>query len=131
MEQRPTLRIGDREREQAAETLRRHAEDGRLDPDELEARLDRAYAARTDADLTPLTADLPALADSPAARPARVLHHDVRHAVLVALTLDLAALAIWAASGAEGGWDEFWPKWVFIVTTLVLVRNLIRHGRRT
>jgi hypothetical protein len=125
MEQSPTLRIGDREREQAAETLRRHAEEGRLDPDELESRLDRAYAARTDADLTPLTADLPALEVRPAAPPARVLHHDVRHAIAVALTIDLVAVAIWAAAGAQGGWEEFWPKWVFILTTLALVRKFM------
>jgi hypothetical protein len=131
MEHTPALRIGDREREQVAEALRRHAQEGRLDPDELEARLDRAYAARTDADLTPLTADLPALDVTRPAPPARVVHHDVRHAIAVALTVDLAAVAIWAAAGAQGGWDEFWPKWVFIVTTLVLARSLIARGRRS
>jgi hypothetical protein len=41
------------------------------------------------------------------------------------------ALAIWVATGdaANGGWDEFWPKWVFIVTTAVLVRRLLRLRR--
>ena len=34
-----------------------------------------------------------------------------------------------AAAGAEGGWDEFWPKWVFIVTTVILVRRLLRLRR--
>ena len=131
MEHSPALRIGDREREQVAEALRRHAAEGRLDPHELEARLDRAYAARTDADLAPLTADLPALHDARPAPPAHVLHHDVRHAIIVALTIDLAAVAIWAAGDAKGGWDAFWPKWVFIVTTFVLVRRFILRGRRS
>jgi hypothetical protein len=123
--QSPALRVGDEEREQVADALRRHAAAGRLDPEELEAPLDRAYAARIGADLAPLTADLPAL-DAPRKPPAPALHHDVRHAIAVALTVDLAAVAIWAASGAEG---DFWPKWVFILTTLVVVRRLFAHGR--
>ena len=68
---RPDLRIGDRERDAVAETLREAVAEGRLGLDELDARLDAALAARTYADLDPLVADLPvALPSEAAAEPA-------------------------------------------------------------
>lgn len=65
----PELRIGDAERHDVAEILRRAAGEGRITLDELDERLEAAYGARTYADLVPLTADLP-LAQRPAAPPA-------------------------------------------------------------
>jgi hypothetical protein len=53
------LRISDQERHQVAEILREAAGEGRLDLDELDARLEATYAARTYADLVPITLDLP------------------------------------------------------------------------
>ena len=44
------VRASDSEREAVAESLRNHAAAGRLDPDELEDRLGRAFAAVTRAD---------------------------------------------------------------------------------
>ena len=55
----PSVRIGTAEREAAASSLSEHFAAGRLDQDELEERLDRAYAAKTAADLEPLFQDLP------------------------------------------------------------------------
>jgi hypothetical protein len=55
----PGLRASDAERERVAEALRGHHVDGRLDTEELQERLERAYAARTTAELRPLLADLP------------------------------------------------------------------------
>ena len=54
------LRISDAERHQVAEILREAAGEGRLDIDELDQRLEATYAARTYADLVPITLDLPA-----------------------------------------------------------------------
>lgn len=69
------LRAGDRDRERAAEELRRHHLEGRLDADELEERLGRTYAARTLGDLAGLLNDLPVLGPRgvvpPEAAPAR------------------------------------------------------------
>src|SRR3954470_13308129 len=62
------LRASDAERERVAETLRRHHLDGRLDTEELQERLERAYAARTTGELAPLLADLPGERE-PARRP--------------------------------------------------------------
>src|SRR6478752_5051755 len=53
------LRISDQDRHQVAEVLREAAGDGRIDLDELDQRLDATYAARTYADLVPITLDLP------------------------------------------------------------------------
>jgi uncharacterized protein DUF1707 len=53
------LRVSDADREQAAEVLRTAAGDGRLTLDELDERLAAAYAAKTYADLEPVTSDLP------------------------------------------------------------------------
>lgn len=53
------LRISDAERHQVAELLREAAGEGRLDLEELDERLAATYAARTCADLVPITADLP------------------------------------------------------------------------
>jgi hypothetical protein len=66
------LRISDAERHQVAEILREAAGEGRLDLDELDSRLEATYAARTYADLVPITLDLPAHphpSPVPAARP--------------------------------------------------------------
>jgi uncharacterized protein DUF1707 len=54
------LRISDAERHQVAEILREAAGEGRIDLDELDQRLEATYAARTYADLVPITLDLPA-----------------------------------------------------------------------
>jgi Domain of unknown function (DUF1707) len=53
------LRIGDQERDAAAESLSGHFAAGRLDQTEFEERLAAAYAAKTGAELAPLFADLP------------------------------------------------------------------------
>ncbi len=56
------LRISDQDRHQVAEVLREAAGEGRIDLDELDQRLDATYAARTYADLVPITLDLPSAA---------------------------------------------------------------------
>jgi len=53
------LRVSDDDRHRVAELLREAAGEGRLDLDELDQRLEAAYAAKTYADLVPITADLP------------------------------------------------------------------------
>jgi hypothetical protein len=54
------LRISDNDRHRVAEFLRQAAGDGRIDLTELDERLEQTYAAKTYADLVPITADLPA-----------------------------------------------------------------------
>jgi hypothetical protein len=65
------LRASDADRERVAEKLREAAGDGRLTMDELDERLDAVYAAKTYAELVPITNDLPGTAagHAPAATP--------------------------------------------------------------
>jgi Domain of unknown function (DUF1707) len=53
------MRVGDAERDAAANELREHFASGRLTKDELSERLDQAFAAKTRADLSGLFTDLP------------------------------------------------------------------------
>lgn len=53
------LRVSDADREKVADVLRRAAGEGRLDYDELDERLNATFAAKTYADLVPITIDLP------------------------------------------------------------------------
>jgi hypothetical protein len=55
----PAVRASDAERDQAAEILRVAYAEGRLTRDELDERIGAAYAAKTRADLSGLTSDLP------------------------------------------------------------------------
>jgi hypothetical protein len=58
-DERSRMRISDADRHRVAELLREAAGDGRLELGELDERLGAAYAAKTYADLVPITADLP------------------------------------------------------------------------
>src|SRR5690242_14742932 len=60
MDGTPELRVSDADRERVAEHLRFAAGEGRLTVEELDERLDAAFAARTRADLDAVTAVLPA-----------------------------------------------------------------------
>jgi hypothetical protein len=93
------LLASDADRERIAERLRSGAGEGRLPPAELEERLERALSARTDAELEPLVADLPA----PPREPRRPHRSHQRAYVGVCLML----VAIWALTGA----GYFWPIW--------------------
>jgi hypothetical protein len=60
------LRASHADRDQIVELLTAAAGDGRLSPEELDERLERALSARTYAELAALTADLPATPGIPA-----------------------------------------------------------------
>jgi len=117
----PALRASDAERERTATQLRDHAGAGRLTPEELDERLDAAYAARTVPELDALLRDLPAHGvAAAAAAPVRSEHRElarrrVAHAVGQAALVSVAAVAIWLASGADG---SFWPLWVMLVMAI-------------
>jgi hypothetical protein len=59
MATQPSLRIGDRERDAVTAELREHYAHGRLTLDEFNQRLDAVFGAKTQADLSRITADLP------------------------------------------------------------------------
>jgi hypothetical protein len=88
------LRIGNAEREQAVNLLGEHFASGRLDADEFDERVARAYRAKTERDLQPLFADLPASrAIQPAAPPARPVGLPPRRSIVPVLILMLLIVA--------------------------------------
>ena len=117
------IRASDAERERVATALRDHAGDGRLDPEELDKRLDLAYAARTRADLVPLLADLPSGDEKPA-RPENRDHHGPLPPVVV---ISLVLIVIWAMSGA----GYFWPMWPIGALVLGGIASRADHRNRS
>ena len=98
----PRLRAGDGDRDAVAEQLREAHAEGRLTIEELEDRLDKTYAARTFADLAPLTADLPPRPfGASVPRPAEVARP--RPTNVPASRRD-AQSGSWIDSGLRAGW---------------------------
>jgi Flp pilus assembly protein TadB len=120
----PQMRAGDADRERYVEQLRHAHSEGRLDLEELQTRVDRAYAARTFGELDQLVSDLPAelVAEpprpdrpSPSTSPAR------RHRRQSGLRASWSAWAmvsgisvmIWALVSLSADQAAyFWPMWV-------------------
>ena len=108
------LRIGDAERERTAELLRAHAAAGRLEADELEERLERAYGAKYAADLDAVLAELPA-EPAPRERP------DVSGPTPL---FPVAVIALLVIAAVTGSW---WLLWLILPLGIILGP---RHHRR-
>jgi hypothetical protein len=105
---RSGLRASDADREFVAERLRDAAAEGRLEPEELEQRLEAAFSARTYGELTALVSDLPPhrrverprripLRLRPATAIALVVMFPIALAIAFAAILAVAALLVaWA-----------------------------------
>jgi len=117
------IRVGDADRERVADQLRRHAAAGRLDTDELDERLGRAYAATYGSDLQAVVADLPPDSEPPRRERDRP-HHGPTHAGIAALPLAVAALVALAALTST--WWLLWLIW-----PMAIVLGPRRHHRRT
>src|SRR5690348_3537011 len=93
------LRISDEDRHKIAEVLRKAAGEGRIDLEELDERLELAYAAKTYADLVPITADLPVAgvehAVAPAPRPQAPMVPATRHESSFSIMGDCTRKGVW------------------------------------
>jgi hypothetical protein len=119
------VRASDAEREEVSRQLSAHAAAGRLTPEELDERLDAAYAARTHGELVRLLEDLPAAPAPPGEDPARaVARTRLAHRAGAAAIVALLCVGVWAATGASG---SFWPIWVVLLVAV----GLAREGWRT
>jgi hypothetical protein len=114
-----TVRASDGEREAVVEALRAHTAAGRLDAEELERRLERAYASELRADLLPLIADLP-----PAKRSARPRSRRTLPSVPPFVAIAVLLVAIWALTGA----GYFWPVWPIGALAISAVKHRRRGG---
>jgi len=101
------VRVGDADRERAAALLRHHAVAGRLEPDELEERLGRAYAARYGSDLE---AAPPSCRRSTGPLPASA--PDPRRAAPV---LPLAIGALIGLAAITSAWWLMWLIWPIVM----------------
>lgn len=127
---RLTLRASDADRERAVSALRAHAGEGRLEPEELEQRVEAALLARTLADLRGLMADLPASPPSSprgAARSGRASgRHGLGEHARAFVAVHVLLVAIWALSG----FGYFWVGWSLMGWGIGLLAHA-RCGRRS
>jgi hypothetical protein len=117
------VRASDEDREQLIAELNEHTVAGRLETDELERRVQAAYAARTTGELDALRADLPVPNRQVAVRHAERRRQLTRRMLQESggsLGAFVICTAVWAASGAHG---SFWPVWVLVVFLVSVVRN--------
>lgn len=120
------LRASDEQRDRAAREIREHFAAGRLTDEELDDRVQAAYAARTEGELRMLLSDLPKLPATRAEQKAEIAQR--RHELQRRLLQEagggsgafLICTAIWLASGANG---FFWPIFVVLGGLVMLVRN--------
>jgi hypothetical protein len=90
------LRVSDDDRHKVAEILRQAAGEGRIDLEELDERLEATYAAKTYADLVPLTVDLPA--HEPGSPPVP------RRTTAPATTSHQSSMAVMGECKRQGAW---------------------------
>jgi hypothetical protein len=113
-----STRAADADRERIVERLHAAAVEGRLNADELEARLEAALSASTYLELDQVVADLPAqtAAMGSARRPPQL-------GAFAATSILL--LAIWALTGM----GYFWPVWPILGWGLFVVPGALTGGR--
>jgi Domain of unknown function (DUF1707)/2TM domain len=126
-DRRALMRASDADRERVVHVLRDAHAEGRLTVEEFDQRMDRAYAARTYADLDGLTADLPRPAR--AAPPVPAGMHPAAKArqaffghLASYLSVSLLLIGIWALSGRH----YFWPAWAMLGWGVAIVSHGLR-----
>ncbi|WBB55113.1 DUF1707 domain-containing protein [Verrucosispora sp. WMMD573] len=125
MDERDAMRAADVDRQAVAERLRVALDEGRLDLHEYDERLQRAYAARTYAELDALVSDLPAPGGAvlpTSGQPSVPVPAEAGRGLAARWLAEVwepwlkvvgIVVAIWALSSlAAGEALYFWPGWV-------------------
>lgn len=99
-------RVGDVDRQRAAQALGDAAAGGYLRLDELDERLGQVWASTTRAQLAAVAADLPPRAPEPRTRTAGARAHVTAYLVTM-----LLLVAVWLVVGVSGGGWYPWPVW--------------------
>ncbi len=139
------IRIGNADRERVVQQLNDAFAEGRLDVHELDERVAAAYAAKTFADLRPLTADLPTGTSAAPARhrpaepqpampsgpPAPVAgRRGGLEAMRGLFGIFVINVVIWGiVSLTNGHVIYFWPAWVAVPLVLATVSYVVGGGR--
>ena len=146
MTDRYEMRAADSDRDRIAEILRDAHGEGRLTQDELLARIEATYTAKTYRDLDQQIADLPLPrrpmtnlvrpASAPRPAPRRVGRSVARSLLTVAWWIYATVLAInltvWLlVSLGNGGPEHFWPIWVAGPWGVVLTMAEIAYRARS
>jgi hypothetical protein len=150
----PKIRASDEDRDRVVALLREHHAAGRLDADEFNERVDKAYAAKTLGELDDLMADLPAIdlyrlpdaglpryrglkpggsafLQAAAAGHAGVVRPHGRFSPAWAsawggwFTVSLVLFVVWAASGSHG---IPWPLWIAAPWGAIMLGRWITGG---
>jgi hypothetical protein len=99
------IRASDADRDAVAERLRQASVEGRLEPWELEERLEKALRARTYGDLDPLVRDIPGRSAARGRPPVSVSAAGVALAIAVRIVVLLVVLAaLLAAVAVSAAW---------------------------
>jgi hypothetical protein len=111
------VRASDADRERAVRSLRGHYAAGRLDVEELEPRIERAWAARSRAELAALFRDLPSNRFAHGRRAFVRFNRKAFRVHAAGYTLANGALiGIWALVGS----GEFWPAQALVPSTFAI-----------
>jgi hypothetical protein len=131
---RPAMRVSDADRERVCALLREAFAEGRLTTEEFHERTAAALAARTELDLTPLTADLPAPAatmPSTSRTPSAAVLRSPRRRELRGIWTAWVSMAVllnvvWLLTViTSSGFEPYWPIWPLGITgALAVVRTL-------
>ena len=134
---RSSLRASHADREQVVDTLKDAFVQGRLTKDEFDSRVAHAFAARTHADLAPLSADLPAM--PPVARPRKPVpvrpgNPAVRNGARVIAATTVLTGGVWAGALLSQTESQALGGLVFLFTFLwfgivVLVGSVMLESR--
>jgi hypothetical protein len=116
------MRVSDAERHAMSEVLSRHYAEGRLDDAEFQERLARAMSAKTRADFSGLTYDLPRFDGQPIAALPRRRRRWLSTVILWAV--------VWVAiASAFGTWKWFFmPHLTLLFVAAAAVVILVRRG---
>jgi len=134
----PVLRVGDAERQAVVARLQSALDEGRLDLHEFDERAGKAYAAKTQADLAPLTADLPAQPGNTPRPPVRggaaaggaPAKRRFSGGEATWLRLAIILSGIWAiTSVARGELTFYWPIFPLGIWGLFLLANRVTGHR--
>ena len=142
----PEMRASDADRDRTAAALREHCAQGRITMDELQERLDAAYAAKTVGDLDRVTKDLPEIDLYALPVPAEQKSGTVtprRHGTLserghglpgywrAYATVNLICFTVWLVSCLSTGQLVF-PWWIWLAGgwgAALLARTFFGSGR--